>query len=94
MARRIFIIVPIVVFRAGDGWGMQGGAPNGLGGGANSGMSGPPMGGNNQGNQGNMGGKTTTQVTIPKDVSKFASINFLFSTLKLSLSKKMKVNER
>lgn len=52
---------------------MQGGAPNGLGGGANSGMSGPPMGGNNQGNQGNMGGKTTTQVTIPKDVSKFSS---------------------
>lgn len=49
---------------------MQGGAPNGLGGGANSGMSGPPMGGSNQGNQGNMGGnKTTTQVTIPKDVS-------------------------
>lgn len=54
----------------GDGWGMQGGAPNGLGGGANSGMSGPPMGSSNQGNQGNMGGnKTTTQVTIPKDVS-------------------------
>ncbi|XP_033176194.1 heterogeneous nuclear ribonucleoprotein K [Bombus impatiens] len=54
----------------GDGWGMQGGAPNGLGGGANSGMSGPPMGGNNQGNQGNMGGnKTTTQVTIPKDLA-------------------------
>ncbi|XP_006610127.2 heterogeneous nuclear ribonucleoprotein K-like [Apis dorsata] len=52
-----------------DGWGMQGGAPNGLGGGANSGMSGPPMGGNNQGNQGNMGGKTTTQVTIPKDLA-------------------------
>lgn len=61
----------IVVFHTGDGWGMQGGAPNGLGGGANSGMSGPPMGGNNQGNQGNMGGnKTTTQVTIPKDVSR------------------------
>ena len=75
--------MPIVVFRAGDGWGMQGGAPNGLGGGANSGMS-----GNNQGNQGNMGGKTTTQVTIPKDVSKFSSINFLFSTLKLSLRRK------
>lgn len=83
-AWRIFIIVAIVVFRTGDGWGMQGGAPNGLGGGANSGMSGPPMGGNNQGNQGNMGGKTTTQVTIPKDVSKFSSKlslwvqNFLF----------------
>lgn len=50
---------------------MQGGAPNGLGGGGNSGMSGPPMGGNNQGNQGNMSGnKTSTQVTIPKDVSR------------------------
>ncbi|KOC66146.1 Heterogeneous nuclear ribonucleoprotein K [Habropoda laboriosa] len=55
----------------GDGWGMQGGAPNGLGGGgSNSGMSGPSMGGNNQGNQGNMGGnKTSTQVTIPKDLA-------------------------
>ncbi|KAG7200267.1 hypothetical protein KM043_017736 [Ampulex compressa] len=54
----------------GDGWGMQGGAPNGLGGGGNSGMGGPPMGGNNQGNQGNMGGsKTSTQVTIPKDLA-------------------------
>ncbi|OAD58498.1 Heterogeneous nuclear ribonucleoprotein K [Eufriesea mexicana] len=54
----------------GDGWGMQGGAPNGLGGGANSGMSGPPIGGNNEGNQGNMSGnKTTTQVTIPKDLA-------------------------
>lgn len=49
---------------------MQGGAPNGLGGGGNAGMGGgPPMGGNNQGNQGNMSGnKTSTQVTIPKDV--------------------------
>ena len=47
---------------------MQGGAANGLGGG-NSGMSGPPMGGN-QGNQGSMSGgnKTSTQVTIPKEV--------------------------
>ncbi|XP_050456159.1 heterogeneous nuclear ribonucleoprotein K isoform X1 [Cataglyphis hispanica] len=55
----------------GDGWGMQGGAPNGLGGGGNLGMSGgPPMGGNNQGNQGNMSGnKTSTQVTIPKDLA-------------------------
>ncbi|EFN83253.1 Heterogeneous nuclear ribonucleoprotein K [Harpegnathos saltator] len=56
----------------GDGWGMQGGAPNGLGGGSggNAGMGGPPMGGNNQGNQGNMGGnKTSTQVTIPKDLA-------------------------
>ncbi|XP_034947774.1 heterogeneous nuclear ribonucleoprotein K isoform X2 [Chelonus insularis] len=54
-----------------SGWGMQGNAPNGLGGGGNnSGMSGPPMGGNNQGNQGNMGGnKTSTQVTIPKDLA-------------------------
>lgn len=61
-----------VPFVAGDGWGMQGGAPNGLGsGGGNTGMGGPPMGGNNQGNQGNMGGnKTSTQVTIPKDVSR------------------------
>lgn len=52
---------------------MQGAAPNGLGGGGggNAGMGGPPMGGNNQGNQGNMGGnKTSTQVTIPKDVSR------------------------
>jgi len=50
---------------------MQGGAPNGLGGGGNPGMGGgPAMGGNNQGNQGNMtGNKTSTQVTIPKDVS-------------------------
>lgn len=49
---------------------MQGNAPNGLGGGGNSGMGGPPLGGNNQGNQGNMGGgnKTSTQVTIPKEV--------------------------
>lgn len=46
-----------------NGWGMQGGAPNGMGGG-NSGMGG--LGGN-QGNQG--GNKTSTQVTIPKDVS-------------------------
>ncbi|XP_044020677.1 heterogeneous nuclear ribonucleoprotein K-like isoform X1 [Aphidius gifuensis] len=60
-----------------NGWGMQGNAPNGLGGGGggggggNSGMGGPPMGGNNQGNQGNMGGgnKTSTQVTIPKDLA-------------------------
>ncbi|KYQ53389.1 Heterogeneous nuclear ribonucleoprotein K [Trachymyrmex zeteki] len=53
----------------GDGWGMQGGAPNGLGGGGNTGMGGP-MGGNNQGNQGNMSGnKTSTQVTIPKDLA-------------------------
>lgn len=55
-----------------NGWGgMQGNAPNGLGAGGNSGMGGPPMGGgNNPGNQGNMGGnKTSTQVTIPKDVS-------------------------
>lgn len=60
-----------VSFVTGDGWGMQGGAPNGLGGGGNLGMSGgPPIGGNNQGNQGNMSGnKTSTQVTIPKDVS-------------------------
>lgn len=64
-----------VPFVAGDGWGMQGGAPNGLGGsGGNTGMGGPPMGGNNQGNQGNMGGnKTSTQVTIPKDVSRLNS---------------------
>lgn len=65
------------MFLTGDGWGMQGGAPNGLGGGANSGMSGgPPMGGgNNEGNQGNMSGsKTTTQVTIPKDVSTLGEI--------------------
>lgn len=62
-----FINVPFVT---GDGWGMQGGAPNGLGGGGNPGMGGPPMGGNNQGNQSNMSGnKTSTQVTIPKDVS-------------------------
>ncbi|XP_011251505.1 heterogeneous nuclear ribonucleoprotein K isoform X2 [Camponotus floridanus] len=54
----------------GDGWGIQGGAPNGLGGGGNLGMGGPPMGGNNQGNQGNMSGnKTSTQVTIPKDLA-------------------------
>nr|XP_012232276.1 PREDICTED: heterogeneous nuclear ribonucleoprotein K [Linepithema humile] len=54
----------------GDGWGMQGGAPNGLGGGGNPGMGGPPMGGNNQGNQSNMSGnKTSTQVTIPKDLA-------------------------
>lgn len=60
----------IFLFVVGDGWGMQGGAPNGLGGGGNLGMGGPPMGGNNQGNQGNMSGnKTSTQVTIPKDVS-------------------------
>lgn len=60
-----------ISFVAGDGWGMQGGAPNGLGGGGNLGMGGPPMGGNNQGNQGNMSGnKTSTQVTIPKDVSR------------------------
>ncbi|KAG5327759.1 HNRPK protein, partial [Pseudoatta argentina] len=53
----------------GDGWGMQGGAPNGLGGSGNTGMGGP-MGGNNQGNQGNMSGnKTSTQVTIPKDLA-------------------------
>ncbi|XP_018365433.1 PREDICTED: uncharacterized protein LOC108762770 [Trachymyrmex cornetzi] len=53
----------------GDGWGMQGGAPNGLGGGGNTGMGGP-MGGNSQGNQGNMSGnKTSTQVTIPKDLA-------------------------
>jgi len=59
-----------VSFVIGDGWGMQGGAPNGLGGGGNTGMGGP-MGGNNQGNQGNMSGnKTSTQVTIPKDVSR------------------------
>lgn len=60
-----------ISFVTGDGWGMQGGAPNGLGGGGNLGMSGgPPIGGNNQGNQGNMSGnKTSTQVTIPKDVS-------------------------
>lgn len=45
---------------------MQGGGSNGMGG--NSGMGGP-MGGN-QGNQGNMSGgnKTSTQVTIPKEV--------------------------
>lgn len=49
-----------------------GGAPNGLGGAGNSGMSGPSMGGNNQGNQNNMSGnKTSTQVTIPKDVSQY-----------------------
>ncbi|XP_011631257.1 heterogeneous nuclear ribonucleoprotein K-like [Pogonomyrmex barbatus] len=55
----------------GDGWGMQGSAPNGLGGGGgNTGIGGPPMGGNNQGNQGNMSGnKTSTQVTIPKDLA-------------------------
>lgn len=59
-----------ISFVTGDGWGMQGGAPNGLGGGGNTGMGGP-MGGNNQGNQGNMSGnKTSTQVTIPKDVSR------------------------
>ncbi|KAK0096427.1 hypothetical protein PV326_005529 [Microctonus aethiopoides] len=55
-----------------NGWGgMQGNAPNGLGAGGNSGMGGPPMGGgNNPGNQGNMGGnKTSTQVTIPKDLA-------------------------
>lgn len=63
-----------VSFVTGDGWGMQGGAPNGLGGGGNTGMGGPPMGGNNQGNQGNMSGnKTSTQVTIPKDVSRVVS---------------------
>lgn len=47
---------------------MQGGAANGLSGGT-SGMSGPPIGGN-QGNQGSMSGgnKTSTQVTIPKEV--------------------------
>ncbi|XP_043670189.1 heterogeneous nuclear ribonucleoprotein K-like [Vespula pensylvanica] len=55
----------------GDGWGMQGGgAPNGLSGAGNSGMSGPSMSGNNQGNQNNMSGsKTSTQVTIPKDLA-------------------------
>ena len=59
---------------------MQGGAPNGLGGGGNPGMGGPPMGGNNQGNQSNMSGgsKTSTQVTIPKDVS---PLNLLRSPL-------------
>lgn len=58
---------------------MQGNAPNGLGTGGNSGMGGPPMGGNNQGNQGNMGGnKTSTQVTIPKDVSIITSFLYYF----------------
>ncbi|XP_033220809.1 heterogeneous nuclear ribonucleoprotein K isoform X2 [Belonocnema kinseyi] len=53
-----------------NGWGgMQGGAANGLSGG-NSGMSGPPMT-SNQGNQGTMSGgnKTSTQVTIPKELA-------------------------
>lgn len=56
------------MFVLDNGWGgMQGGGSNGMGGG-NSGMGGP-MGGN-QGNQGNMSGgnKTSTQVTIPKEV--------------------------
>jgi hypothetical protein len=54
---------------------MQGGSnvANGLGGGAgNTGMGNAPMGaGNNAGNQGaGVGGNiTSTQVTIPKDVS-------------------------
>ncbi|XP_012272638.1 heterogeneous nuclear ribonucleoprotein K isoform X2 [Orussus abietinus] len=50
-----------------NGWGMQGGATNGLGG--NSGIGGPSLG-NNQGNQGNLGGnKTSTQVTIPQNLA-------------------------
>ena len=47
---------------ADNGWGMQGGVPNGIGGNANPGMGG--LGGN----QGNQGNKTSTQVTIPKEV--------------------------
>ncbi|XP_063993181.1 heterogeneous nuclear ribonucleoprotein K isoform X2 [Diachasmimorpha longicaudata] len=53
-----------------NGWGMQGSAPNGIGSGGNSGMGGPPMGGNNQSSPGGMGGnKTSTQVTIPKELA-------------------------
>ncbi|XP_043500107.1 heterogeneous nuclear ribonucleoprotein K [Polistes fuscatus] len=57
----------------GGGSGSGGGAPNGLGGSGNSGMSGPSsMGGNNPPvSQSNapLGSKTSTQVTIPKDLA-------------------------
>ena len=66
---------------------MQGGGSNGLGGG-NSGMGGPSMGGN-QGNQGNMSGgnKTSTQVTIPKEVrfQVFSMILFFYANINFNV---------